>query len=236
MPDRTQNRRAAGYLAILPAGTAVRTVAWVSMILAFAAMVVGHLGAQELVWSRNNISTFAARAPNGDWITAAMLFVAVAMLGIGILAVCREGLLGKLPGGLVAMAMGAAGSGLLLLAAYEETAAGLSALRKLGFAAIRQQSFHDAGLLIFFYGTIIALLVAGAAILGRRRGRTRLAGAAVFASGPLSYLAMTSTWPATLGLAGVDLGLKQRSAFLLLWVGALVLLAILSRPRPGAAD
>lgn len=236
MLDRTQNRGAAGYLAILPAGTAVRTVAWVSMILAFVAMVVGHLGTPELVWSRNYISTFAARAPNGDWITAAMLLVAVAMLGIGILAVSRERPLGWLPGGLVAMAMGTGVSGLLLLAAYEETAASLSALRKLGFAAIRQQSFHDAGLFVFFYGTILALSVAGAAILGRCGGRTRMAGAAALASGPLSYLAMTSAWPATLGIAGVGLGLKQRSAFLLLWVGALILLAVLSRPRPDATD
>lgn len=207
--------------------------AWMSLLLAPVAMIIGHLGAPDLGWDRNYISTFAARAPNGDWVTAAILLSAFAMLSIGIVAGNRDRPREKLTGNLIAMAMGAAASGLLLLAAFEETAASLSALRKLGFAAIRQQSFHDAGLFIFFYGAILALLVAGAAMLAERGAGTRVLGGVVAASGPLSYASLTTAWPAAVGFMGADVGLKQRAAFLFLWIGALTLLLLLSRRRNG---
>lgn len=212
-------------------GAAVRLAAWTSIVLAPAAMIIGHLGSHELGWDRNYISTFAARAPNGDWVTAAMLLSAFAMLSIGIIAGSRDGPYGKLIGNLIAMSMGAAVSGLLLLAAFEEKAASLSALKKLGFAEIRQQSFHDAGLFIFFYGIVLALLVAGVAMLAARGASARMLGLVVAASGPLSYAALTTSWPVAVGIAGADVGLKQRAAFLLLWIGALALLTLLSRRR-----
>lgn len=209
----------------------IASAAWLSLMLAPAALIVGHLGVHALSWRENHVSTFAARAPNDGWITAAMLLAAFAMVCIAIGVARDERLGGTVQGSLIAMSMGAAISGLLLLAAYEERAAGLPALRKLGFGAIRQQSFHDAGLLIFFYGAVLALLAAGVAILVERKWRALILGAAVAASGPLAYAAMTTAWPAMIGIAGASAGLKQRAAFLLLWVGTVLLLAAVTR-RP----
>jgi hypothetical protein len=127
------------------------------------------------------------------------------------------------------MALGASVAGLLLLAAFEETAEGLAALRNLGFGAIRQQSFHDAGLYIFFNGAVLALVAAGAAMLAERGLRARILGAAVAASGPLAYVAMLTSWPVLLGIAGAGVGLKQRVSFLLLWAGAVLLLGAVNR-------
>jgi hypothetical protein len=207
--------------------------AWLSLALAPAAMVVGHLGERNLSLTVNHVSTFAARAANDDWITAAMLLAAFAMVGIGTVVSGSGWPGGRIHSGLIAMALGASVAGLLLLAAFEETAEGLAALRQLGFGAIRQQSFHDAGLHIFFHGAVLALCAAGAAMLAERGVRARILGATVAASGPLAYAAMVTSWPALLGIAGV--GLKQRLSFLFLWIGAVLLLAALTRRQRGAA-
>lgn len=209
----------------------IERAAWLALALAPAAMVVGHLGAPGLDWRAHHVSTYAARAPGDDWITAAMLLSAVAMMCIGVLVsgAGRPG--GRIAAGLIAMALGASVSGLLLLAGFEETATGMAALRSAGFDAIRRQSFHDAGLFVFFHGTILALLGAGVALLAGRGLRRRLFGAAVAASGPLAYAAMATTWPTLLGIAGAGVGLKQRLSFLFLWVGAVLLLAAIAARR-----
>jgi hypothetical protein len=207
--------------------------AWLSLALAPAAMVVGHLGERNLSLTVNHVSTFAARAANDDWITAAMLLAAFAMVGIGTVVSGSGWPGGRIHSSLIAMALGASVAGLLLLATFEETAEGLAALRQLGFGAIRQQSFHDAGLHIFFHGAVLALCAAGAAMLAERGVRARILGATVAASGPLAYAAMVTSWPALLGIAGV--GLKQRLSFLFLWIGAVLLLAALTRRQRGAA-
>jgi hypothetical protein len=207
--------------------------AWLSLAMAPAAMVVGHLGERNLSWTVNHVSTFAARAANDDWITAAMLLAAFAMVGIGTVVSGSGWPGGRIHSSLIAMALGASVAGLLLLATFEETAEGLAALRQLGFGAIRQQSFHDAGLHIFFHGAVLALCAAGAAMLAERGVRARILGATVAASGPLAYAAMVTSWPALLGIAGV--GLKQRLSFLFLWIGAVLLLAALTRRQRGAA-
>lgn len=204
---------------------------WLSMVLAPVAMVIGHLGDPSLGWKTHQISTFAARGQHGDWITAAMLLSAFAMVCIGtvISGSARPG--GKFTSGLIAMTLGASASGLLLLAAFEETAAGMAALRNMSVGAIREQSFHDAGLLVFFYGAILALFTAGAALFAERGVRRRFLAATVAASGPLAYATMTTSWPATFGIAGAAIGVKQRAAFLLLWFGALLLLRAVTRHR-----
>lgn len=213
----------------------ISIAAWASLALAPAAMVIGHLGEPDLSWSVNHISTFAARATYDDWITASMLLAAFAMVGIGTVVSSSSWPGGKIHSSLITMALGASTAGLLLLAVFEETAVGLSALRNLGFGAIRQQSFHDAGLFIFFHSAILALFAAGAAMLAERGVVARLLGAAVAASGPLAFAAMFASWPAILGIAGAATGLKQRASFLLLWTGAVLLLAAVTRRHRGAA-
>lgn len=213
----------------------ISVTAWLSLDLAPAAMVIGHLGERNLSWTTNHVSTFAAHAAYDDWITASMLLAAFAMVGIGAVVSGSNWPGGRIHSSLIAMALGASVAGLLLLAVFEETAEGLAALRKLGFGAIRQQSFHDAGLYIFFHSAVLALFAAGAAMLAERGLRGKVLGAAVAASGPLAYAAMTASWPAMLGIAGSGVGLKQRAAFLLLWTGAVLLLAAVTRRQRGAA-
>ena len=207
--------------------------AWLSLILALSAMLIGHLDAGELSWTKNNVSTYAARAANDDWITAAMLLAASSLLCIAFTVVRHGRLAGTVSGGLVAALSGSAVSGLLLLSAYEETAAGGAALAELGVAAIRQQSFHDAGLFVFFYSSILALFTAGTAIVATGRAGERILGAIVAASGLVSYAAMRIAWPAAIGFAGPAAGLRQRAAFVMLWLGAVLLLAALARPHKG---
>ena len=211
----------------------IERAGWMCLTLAPAAMAIGHLGAHNLDWTTNQISTYASRAAYGDCITASMLLAAFAMVGIGTVVSSSGWPGGKIHSSLIAMAMGAAIAGLLLLAAFEETAEGLAALRKLGFGAIRQQSFHDAGLHIFFHGAVLALFAAGAAMLAERGVRARILGAAVAASGPLAYAAMITPWPALIGIAGAGMGIKQRAAFLLLWIGAVLLFGALTRRHRG---
>lgn len=206
----------------------ISIAAWVSLALTPVAMVIGHLGEPSLSWTTNHVSTFAARAANDDWITVSMLLAALAMSGIGIVVSNSSWPGGKIHSSLITMALGASVAGLLLLAVFEETAEGLAALRKLGFAAIRQQSFHDAGLYIFFNGAVFGLSAAGAAMLAERGVRAKLLGGAVAASGPLAYAAMITSWPVLLGIAGAGVGLRQRLSFLFLWVGALLLLAAIT--------
>lgn len=207
-------------------------VAWLALLAAPPAMVAGHVGAPGLDWTRNFVSTFAARAPHDDWVTAAMLLSASGMGCIGLIAAGGGGVFGRVAGPLVALLMGAAASGLLVLAAFEEAAPSLAALRNLGYAAARQQGFHDAGLLVFFYATVLALLVAGGAMAVRPPGgAARLSGVLVAASGPLSFAAMTTPWLGAVGLPADAAGLKQRAAFLVLWIGGVALLAVLSRLR-----
>lgn len=224
------NRQVDGWKARGPSDP-LGAVAWLSVALAPAAMVIGHMGDPNLSWKTHQISTFAARGLHDGWITAAMLLSALAMVCIGamISGTGRPG--GKIASGLIAMALGGSVSGLLLLAAFEETATGMAALGHMSLGAIRQQSFHDAGLLIFFYGAIFALIASGIALFAERGALVRSLGAAVATSGPLAYTAMTASWPAVIGIGGAAIGLKQRIAFLLLWAGALLLLAAVTRLR-----
>ena len=132
-------------------------------VLALIAMLIGHTGAHELSWVSNQISTYAAKAPKDRWITTAMLLACGSLVCFGLLVSKYETLGRSLVAHGVTMLAGAATSGLILLACFEETATSLSALSKLGFAAIRQQSFHDAGLMVFFYCSIALGVVAGIA-------------------------------------------------------------------------
>ena len=132
------------------------------------------------------------------------------------------------------MMFGAAVSGLLIVAYFKETAASIVQLKKMGFEAIRQQTFHDAGLLLFFYGSAAALAIAGLVVALRAADWLgRVSGIVVALSGPIAYGALISPWPQYLGFVGADAGLKQRAAFLALWAGGLVLLTVVTNKKYG---
>jgi hypothetical protein len=89
--------------------------AWTALVLTPLALGVGHAGAHELSWMNNQVSTFAARAPNDAWVTGGMVLAALGLLCLGISIPLRR------PGGagfveqLLTALSGTAASGLLLL-------------------------------------------------------------------------------------------------------------------------
>ena len=156
-----------------------------------------------------------------------MLLAALFLLCLGI-AISSRSIFNRI----ASMMFGAAVSGLLILVSFKETAANITQLKKIGFEAIRQQTFHDAGLLLFFYGSAAALAIAGLVAAFRAAGWLgRVSGIVVALSGPIAYGALISPWPQYLGFIGADAGMNQRAAFLALWVGGLVLLTAVTNKK-----
>ncbi|HAR46599.1 MAG: hypothetical protein A2X56_13550 [Nitrospirae bacterium GWC2_57_13] len=200
------------------------------LLMSLAAMIVGHLDAPGLDWMRNQVSTYAVRAPRHDWITASLYLSAAAFLLISISAFRHPQFSKSLSGQLGGLLFGAASAGVVVLAHYEETAATLAQLKQATFGAVRQQSFHDAGLMIFFYAAVFAMVLFGAMVFAQRRGWGRkIAGGLIALAGPISFLGMTTSWPKLLGIVDSPVGLKQRAGLLVLWLGAFLLMILLMR-------
>jgi hypothetical protein len=205
---------------------------WASAILALITMLIGHMGKHNLNWMSYHISTFAANAPNDTWITSSMLMSAVSLLCIGVL-ISKYQLLGtNYFTHLLPLLIGAAISGLIMLATFEETARTLKALKHMSFSAIRQQSFHDAGLMIFFYCSICLTIMAGFFCMIFRKGKEKILGIIITSLGPASFFLMTTSWPKFIGINGHSAGLKQRASLLCIWI-AMALLLLLALKRIG---
>jgi multisubunit Na+/H+ antiporter MnhC subunit len=203
---------------------------WASMAASLLAMVFGHLGTQKLDWVSDQISTYAAVAPHAGFITTAIILSAVTLLILGVL-VSKYRILGTTHfAHIAAMFTGAAAAGLITLAHFKETARNLVELKQAGFWAIRVQSFHDAGLMIFFYSSLAWLMLAGLLIISHyNRVVDKIQGGIILISGPVSYLLMRTKWPHLFGITGVTTGLNERAAFFILWLAAALLFFIASR-------
>ncbi len=214
-----------------------RTAGWAALVSSLIAMVIGHTGEHRLSWTANHISTFAAQAPRDAWITASMLLFAATLLFIGIL-ISRYHLLGThYPAHVVSLLTGAAIAGLVLLAYFEETAMTMKALLQTDFAGIRQQSFHDAGLLVFFYSSLLLTILAGVICLLFRKGVSRkISGVVVTCLGPASFLLMTTSWPTLIGITAPASGLRQRVSLLCIWLAMALLLALASGKDDRTSD
>ena len=208
-------------------------VGWSSAIMALIFMIIGHSGTHGLSWFRNQISTYAAQAPHDAWITASMLLSCVALLSVSLL-VSRYKMIGDHSLiHVVPVIIGATISGLLVLAYYEETAKTITMLKRSGFMSIRLQSFHDAGLLVFFYGSVLLVLILGAFVIAFKEGvRDKLIGLGIFVLGPASFSLMGTSWPKLVGIAGPSAGIKQRMALLCLWLAMVLVLALASNNTP----
>ncbi|MDH5178572.1 MAG: hypothetical protein OEZ39_15955 [Gammaproteobacteria bacterium] len=193
-------------------------------------MIIGHTGAGDLNWMANQISSYAAHAPLDYFVTAAMLFSAVVLVMLGML-VTRYRVFGEnYFADIIPLLAGAAAAGLLLLATFEETARNLHSLRRAGFTAVRSQTFHDAGLLLFYYGSLLlVMLIGGLCLVGRQAVGSRVKGAVIFLLGPLSFILMTTKWPKLLGLAGPTVGLNQRAALFCLWLSIALCIYVASQ-------
>ena len=200
---------------------------WAAIITALGAIIIGHAGATQLNWEVNEISTYAAQAPHQGWITAGMLLPCVAFAAVSVL-VSRHRILGdSLLAHLAPLLAGGAIGGLMTLAAFKEAApTTLAALKTAGIQAVVQQSFHNAGLMGFFYSTVLLVMLCGALAAAYGSGRTRrLAGAAAIAAALASLLLMVEPWPQLLGIATPVPGLMQRASLFSLWLGAVFILA-----------
>jgi hypothetical protein len=103
----------------------------------------------------------------------------------------------------------------------------MSILKNSGFDAIRQQSFHDAGLLIFFYSTILLAVLFGILIIVQTPAwKRKILGGSVALLGLAAFPLMTMPWQRMIGILNAVPGLKQRSSLLSLWLAiALMLVA-----------
>jgi hypothetical protein len=205
-------------------------IAWLALLLALVTMIVGHSGSHELSWTRDYISTYAAHALHANWITASILLSALALVCIGV-SIARHHELGKNHlSQVVSMIIGAAVSGLLLLVSFKETAPRGIVLQNLDFDALRQQTIHESGLRLFFYSSITGALTVGIAVMLTGTSRVRRAIGGVIATTGLAAMAATSySWPRYFGIIGESGGIRQRAAFLSLWIGALLLLALITK-------
>jgi len=204
--------------------------AWAGLIVATPVLVIGHFGAHDFRWTYHQISTYAARAPNGSWITAGMLLSALTLFCLGIAISLGRTAAATLLSRIASMSFGTAGSGLLMLACCQETAMVGQPLQQLGFEAIRQQTFHDAGLSFFFFGSTLAIALSGLIVVLEGPGWIRrMLGGVVASTGPAACAALVSSWPQFLGFSDVGVGIMQRGAFFCLWIGALLLLTLLTK-------
>jgi hypothetical protein len=198
----------------------------ISAIMSLITMLIGHMGTLNLSWMSNHISTFAANAPNDSWITASMLISCISLLCIGVL-VSKYQIFGvNYFVHLLPILIGAAISGLVVLATFEETARTLKALKGSSFFEIRQQTFHDTGLMVFFYCSIFLSIMAGFFCIIFRKGKEKLLGFIISSMGPASFFLMTTSWPKLIGINGYSAGLKQRASLLSLWIAMTLLLLL----------
>lgn len=207
----------------------VLVIGWLSTVASLFSMVIGHLGVHEMSWVSAQISTYAATAPHDYFVTSSMLLSAFALIIIGVLVskyhIVGTGFLSHF----VSPLSGAAVSGLILVAYFEETATTLNMLKQSGFWAIRVQSFHDAGLLIFFYSTVLLVIFLGVLVVtSNLKAGTKILGGVVLAMGPASYFLMITPWPKFIGFDGIAIGANQRAALFCLWLAVALVLAIVS--------
>lgn len=202
---------------------------WITLVSAFIAMIIGHIGNHDLDWKINQISTYAATAHNQGWVTAAMILPCLTLVCISILVSRYKPLGDTVFAHSVPLFAGAQVAGLLTLAAFKETARTMSMLKSSGFDAIRQQSFHDAGLLIFFYSAIVLAVILGVLIFERAAAwRERIPGVIITLLGMASFPLMTTPWPGMIGVLGAGPGLKQRASLMSLWLAFALVQAVLS--------
>ena len=203
----------------------ISRIGFIIAVLSLLSMLLGHIGEHNLSLISSQISTYAAKAPYDFFITTSILLSSVTLIIISLLTsrfhIFGTGYLSHL----IPVLSGAAAAGLILLAYFEETATNLSSLRQAGFMAIRIQSFHDAGLLIFFYSSLALVLLLGTLTITNNIGKfNKLTGGFILSLAPISFFLMTTRWPKFVGFEGVAVGINQRAALLCLWLAFTIML------------
>ena len=191
------------------------------LILIPMCLIAGHFNDGALDWKVNQISSYAAKAPHDNWITAGM---AISVLLLLSMATAVQNLIpNRWIGTGISQIYAMSASGLLLLTTNEETVSGTKNLMKNGKLSY-QQGFHDGGLLLFFAGTILAIILTGLTLTYSEKGWRR------WASSVLLLFPIGAWFSREMILESGQVGLYQRAAFLCFWA-ACCLLTILQAKR-----
>jgi hypothetical protein len=179
-----------------------------------AAMIAGHMRAENLVWTRDAISTFAAHAPLDEWVSISMILLAFAILLMGLEVSLRPKERSDLVAGLLPCLAGACAAGLLVLATFEEAISWVVSSQDPTQEQVRIQAFHDCGVLVFFFGSIVTLVLFG--VLGFRSAEGGKRYLRILPAAFAIAAWLTGSWAPFPSNA---FGLKQRASLLLLWAG-----------------
>jgi hypothetical protein len=231
--------------------TTIQQRLWISTLLCFViaalCIVIGHSGNHSLSWVENHISTYAARAPYDECITASMTLIATSLALLGLLLSYSVDFLAHV----ASLLLGGSAAGMMLILWFEETLLWSDRREGLSVAVLQQQAFHDAGVLLFFSCALLALASGGLNLLLWSDGRSRqLGGLTVMLAAPATAVGVRAPdlllclpsetlalLPALLRSAvealgqcrGNSMALRQRCSFACLALGV-VLMTILYRP------
>ena len=183
------------------------------LILIPMCLIVGHVNDGALDWKVNQISTYAAKAPHDNWITAGMAISVLLLLSMSI--VVQNLIPNRWIGTCISQIYAISAGGLLLLTIKEETVSGTSNLMKNGKLSY-QQGFHDGGLGLFCAGAILALVLTGAVLVCIEKSWRRVVAGMLLLTpfGVVGSLIQINT---------DEVGLYQRAAFFCLWMGCFFL-------------
>jgi hypothetical protein len=189
------------------------TIARIGLIVALVAMLIGHLGHHDFIWTRDPISTFAARAPLDVFVTASMVISAITLFLVCLATVTHRPSKPVLDWTIL-IAAGASAAGLLLLAAFEETIPPTLSHPPPTPDEIRIQGLHNGGLLVFFLSAIFVLCLIGTLWITGHVGRSRY-------TGLIPIFAALGAWtaPGWPVFPRECFGLAQRVSLFLLWLG-----------------
>lgn len=195
-------------------------LSWVIQLLIPILMLLGHLGQNSLDWKINQISTYAAKSTNDFFISTSLVLAAIALFIMGVLTnFINSG--SKILKILMTFSFGISIAGLVLIIRFEETAQTIHILKSLSWWKVRIQTFHDAGLILFFFNILILhFLFALDFILIFKEKLLKIFSSIIAIIGFCSFFVMKSN-------IIYQIGLKQRLSFFLIWIGMTIILTMI---------
>jgi hypothetical protein len=209
----------------------ISTLTRAGAALALVSMLVGHIAAPDLSWTRDPISTYAAHAPLSVCITIAILVSAATILLVGIEVSRIPNAAYNFISAVIPLASGASAAGLILLATFKETISKTISLSVPTIDQARLQAFHDAGLFLFFYSSLALLILVGVVWFRIDVGPKRFCALIPIAMSVASwYVLARGPFPAN------AFGLKQRIGLLLIWLGLAAFAYFAPRPSQSGGE
>eukprot|EP00440_Ansanella_granifera_P004208 gb/GFBE01004566.1/.p1 GENE.gb/GFBE01004566.1/~~gb/GFBE01004566.1/.p1 ORF type:complete len:239 (+),score=31.16 gb/GFBE01004566.1/:1-717(+) len=209
----------------------------ITLLVAVCAVILGHtLGDPPFDWTQTHISTYAARAPFDDFITAGMLLFAAFMYSLGLQLSLASHFKDFLWAHTASQLLGTSAAGMVFLATFEESLLISTPRWKASADVLTQQNFHDSGVLIFYGSAMLATSVAGVGLLFTGCRVEKVGGLVMLCCMPLVVVSRMIDFGALERLSkikiakGDAIGLRQRLMLGFLGLAAFIL-ALLLRPR-----